>query len=74
MSKTSIIFGRNTSSERRQEITRLLGVTEAHGIDKYLGLPSFVGKSRIQSFSSIKEMVWNQISNWKAKFLSEAGK
>jgi hypothetical protein len=58
-SKTSIIFSRNTSSERRQEITRLSGLIEAHRIDKYLGLPSFVGRSRIQAFSSIKERVWN---------------
>jgi hypothetical protein len=60
--------------ERKKEIISLFGLTETHRIDSYLGLPSFVGKSRFQAFKSIKERVWNQINNWKVKFLSQAGK
>jgi hypothetical protein len=44
--KTSVFFSRNTSPKRRQEILQLLGLTETHRIDAYLGLPTFVGKSR----------------------------
>lgn len=47
---------------------------EAQRIDTYLGLPSYIGKSKIQSFSSIKDRVHKRLNNWKVKFLSQAGK
>jgi hypothetical protein len=52
----------------------LSGLTEAHRIDKYLGLPSFVGKSRNEAFKYILERVSHRLENWKIKFLSQAGK
>jgi hypothetical protein len=58
LQKTSILFSRNTSLARKQEIIRLSGLSKTHRIDSYLGLPSFVGKSRSQAFQSIKEKVW----------------
>jgi len=79
MQKTSVFFSRNTSLERRQEIIQLSGLTEAHHIDSYLGLPTFVGKARSQAFSYITERVQNKLNNWKVTFfffffLSQAGK
>ncbi len=74
MQKTSVFVSRNTSLERRQEIIQLSGLTEAHHIDSYLGLPTFVGKDRNQAFSYIKEIVCNKLNNWNANFLSQAGK
>jgi hypothetical protein len=41
----------------------LLGLTEAHSIDKYLGLPSFVGKSRNEAFKYILERVSHRLEN-----------
>jgi hypothetical protein len=49
-------------------------LTEAHRIDTYIGLPSFVGKSRIQAFNNIKKRVSQRLNNWKMKFLSRASK
>jgi hypothetical protein len=74
LQKTSLFFSRNTSHERKQEILSLSGLMETHRIDTYLGLPSFVGKSKAQSFGFIKDRVTKKISNWKVKFLSQAGK
>jgi hypothetical protein len=74
LNKTSIFFSRNTSPERKQEILLLSGLTEAHLIDKYLGLPSFVGKSIAKAFENIINKVNNRLVNWKVKFLSQAGK
>jgi len=47
---------------------------EIHRIDTYLGLPSFVGKSKIKFFGFIKDRVMKKINNWEVKFLSKAGK
>jgi hypothetical protein len=74
LNKTHIFFSRNTSMERKHEILLLLGLTEAHRIDKYLELPSFVGKSRNEAFKYILEKVSHKLENWKIKFLSQAGK
>jgi hypothetical protein len=73
-SKTSIFFSRNTTTETRQEILRMAGIPSTQSFDKYLGLPSLVGKSRNQAFKNIKERIWGRLNDWKLKFLSQAGK
>jgi hypothetical protein len=47
---------------------------EAQWIDTYLGLLSYIDKSKIQSFSNIKDWVQKRLNNWKIKFISQAGK
>jgi ribonuclease HI len=74
LQKTAILFSRNTCEAKRQEILNSSGFSEVERIDKYLGLPSFIGKSKIQSFNSIKDRVQQRLNNWKIKFLSQAGK
>jgi hypothetical protein len=72
--KTSIFFSRNTSREKREEIIRLSGLKATDRFEKYLGLPTLVGKSCSKEFKNIKDRVWNHLQNWKVKFLSQAGK
>jgi len=72
--KTSIISSRNTSAAKRQEILTSSGFSETQRIDTYLGLPSIIGKSKIQSFNNIKDRVQQRLNNWKVRFLSQAGK
>jgi hypothetical protein len=74
LQKTFIFFNRNTSHAKRQEILRLSGLQKAQRYDTYLGLPSLVGKFRVQSFHSIKDKVWNRLNNWKVKFISHVRK
>ncbi|KAK9986188.1 hypothetical protein SO802_031139 [Lithocarpus litseifolius] len=47
-------------------------VIRAH--ESYLGLPSLVGKSKINTFAQLKQRVENKVSGWKEKLLSSAGK
>lgn len=72
--KTSIVFSHNTSQVKMQEITQLSGLQATQNYDKYLGLPTLVGKSRITAFSGFKDRVWNCLNNWNTKFLTQAGK
>jgi hypothetical protein len=44
LQKTSIIFSRNTTDEKKQEILIFSGFVEAQHIDTYLDLPSYIGK------------------------------
>ena len=74
MEKTSIFFSRNTSEAKREEISQLLGLQATQSYEKYLGLPTLMGKSRVKSFQSIKDKVWKCLQNWKNNFLSQVGK
>lgn len=43
-------------------IKNILGVEEIQSYEKYLGLPSLVGKNKKPSFNYIKERVWGKIA------------
>ncbi|KAL6140822.1 hypothetical protein ACLB2K_059115 [Fragaria x ananassa] len=42
--------------------------------DKYLGLPTLVGRSKKNTFSYLKDRLRKRLSGWKGKLLSGAGK
>lgn len=71
---TSIFFSHNTRQEDRDGILQLSGIPATQRYDKYLGLPALVGKSKVREFQSIKDRVWKRLSDWKTKFLWQAGK
>lgn len=52
----------------------MLGVPEIKQYEKYLGLPSFIGRGKKASLMFIKEGVWAKIRGWKGKLLSQAGR
>ena len=43
-------------------------------LGKYLGLPFMVGRSKNNSFLSLKDRIWKRIQGWKEKLLSKGGK
>ena len=60
-SKTSFFFSKSTSEEVKHGIKVALGVPEILHYEKYLGLPSLVGKGKKESFNYIKENVWRKL-------------
>ena len=72
-SKTSF-FSKSTLEEMKHGIKLALGVPEILHYEKYLGLPSLVGKGKKESFNYIKEKVWWKLQGWEAKLLSQAGR
>ena len=73
-SKTTIFFSKSTLEEIKDHIKEALGVPEIRQYEKYLGLPSLVGKNKKASFNYIKERVWKKMQGWKEKLLSQAGR
>lgn len=53
------------------EIVELKG---SSNMEKYLDLPSLVGKSRLMAFQDIVGEEKGKIGNWKNRFLSQAGR
>jgi hypothetical protein len=72
--KTSIFFSKNTRRAANEHIISLAGINSTRQYEKYLGLPSLVGKSRMEAFVEIKNKIWEWINGWKEKFLSQAEK
>ena len=55
--KTTLFFSRNTPQTMQDELKNILGVPSIQQYERYLGLPSLVGKEKLTCFSQIKERV-----------------
>ena len=71
-SKTSLFFSKSIPEDVKHGIKVTLGVLEIMQYEKYLRLPSLVGKGKKESFNYIKEKVWRKLQGWEAKLLSQA--
>ena len=72
--KSSVFFSQNTTPDIRNEVLDILGHMQDSRHDKYLGLPSIIGRSKNQVIAEIKEKVGKKLSGWKEKMLSMGGK
>ena len=72
--KSSIFFSPNTSQEVKDEIFDTLGLMQDSRHMRYLGLPSFIGRSKKQVFFILKERIGQKLARWKGKLLSMGGK
>lgn len=71
--KTGLFFSKSTRSLITDQIKAALGVQEIKQYEKYLGLPSLVGKNKKASLLYIKERVEAKLQGWKEQLLSQAG-
>ena len=71
--KTQLFSNSNTDMKTKNKVKDQLGVEAVTQYEKYLELPSFVGRGKKESFSYIRERVWHKIQGWKEKLLSQAG-
>ena len=55
-------------------IKRNLGVEEIQSYEKYLGLPSLVGRNKKTNSNYIKKRVWQKLQEWEEKILSQASR
>ena len=72
--KTTIFFSKSTPIPTQNVIQNMLGVPAIKQYERYLGLPSFVGREKYSSFAQIKERVWSKLKGWKEKLISQAGR
>ncbi|KAA3461526.1 reverse transcriptase [Gossypium australe] len=73
-SKSSVFFSSNTIEAMQEEVLRILEVRPSTNMEKYLGLPSLVGRRKKDSFQALKEKVMIRIKGWCNRFLSQGGK
>lgn len=74
LDKTDVVFSKCMDVSRRETIVNTLGVKEVERHEKYLGLPTIIGRSKKAIFASLKERIWKKLQGWKEKLLSRPGK
>ncbi|XP_019185981.1 PREDICTED: uncharacterized protein LOC109180726 [Ipomoea nil] len=72
--KSMVCFSTNTVHEERMNVTDILGVREGDTSEKYLGLPSLVGRKKSEILGYLKGKILSRIRSWNARFLSRAGR
>ena len=72
--KSTILYSKNTRPWKKEEVRRCLHITTEGLSPKYLGVPTYIGKSKTKTFEYIKERVCKKIQGWKEKLLSKASK
>lgn len=58
----------------RQLVSGLLGVRPFNDTERYLGLPSVLGRKKKLAFQAIKDCFRQKIDNWSTKMLSQGRK
>lgn len=71
--KSAVMFSRNTSRAKKEEFMRELNLQRETVNDRYLGLPVYIGRSKMGVFAYLKDRIWQRIQGWKEK-LSRTGK
>ncbi|XP_021715945.1 uncharacterized protein LOC110683843 [Chenopodium quinoa] len=71
--KTTVSFSKGVPEGRREEVENMLGVRMVDIHDRYLGLPTVVGRSKKVITKGVKEKLWKKLQGWKGMVLSKAG-
>ena len=74
LSKSSIVFSKKVSESVNSDISGFLGVQIEEKHEKYLSLPTYLGRKWKASFAYIKEKLSKKLSGWQGNLLSSAGK
>ena len=72
--KSYVFFSHNTPQQLRVEGLNILRPMQGSRHNKYLGLPTLIGKSKNEVFVEIKEKVGKKLTGWKEKLLSMGGR
>lgn len=72
--KSSMFFSSKSLEGHMTTIKNIFQLNVVSRHEKYLGLPSMVGRKKTSFFNDVKLKVLNKISNWQHKFFSSGGK
>ena len=61
MEKSSMFYSSNTPRQMKEWTKEMLGVEEVECFEKYLGLPTLIGRAKYQSFFYLKYRVWKKL-------------
>jgi hypothetical protein len=74
LDKSSIFFSKGCPEGIRESIKAILNVANETLNEKYLGMPSDVGRSKSGVFKYLKDRIWKKIQGWLEQILASGGK
>jgi hypothetical protein len=74
MDKSSIFFSKRCPVAIKESVKTELDVHRETLSEKYLGMPSGVGRSKNGAFKYLKDKVWKKVLGWLEQLLSVGGK
>jgi hypothetical protein len=74
LQKSSIFFGKGCTNERKDVLKNVLGISCEALSEKYLGLPTVVGRSKDGAFKHITDRSRGKVHGWKGQGLPMEGK
>ncbi|XP_024042628.1 uncharacterized protein LOC112099434 [Citrus clementina] len=72
--KSSIFFSHNVKADQISTIKNLFKLKVVSKHERYLGLPSLIGRKKKSFFNEIKLKILSKISSWEHKCFSSGGK
>lgn len=74
LQKSSIFFGKGCKEEEKSGLKNVIGIESEALSERYLGLPTVVGKSKEGTFKHVREASSSKVSGWKGQGLSKAAR
>jgi hypothetical protein len=74
MQKSSVFFGKGCSEQKRDELKSSIGIECEAMSERYLGLPTAVGRAKEGAFKYLTESSRGKVKGWKGQGLSKAGR
>ncbi|KAK9943538.1 hypothetical protein M0R45_009143 [Rubus argutus] len=72
--KSSVVFSKNVADQEQVALAAILSVPIVPVHETYLGLPTYVGRAKTDTFHYIKDRLFTKLKGWQGKLLSGAGK
>ena len=72
--KTNLFFGKSVSEDTKNSLKGFLSVPEIKEYEKYLSLPTVVGRNKKESLTFIKERIWGKLQRVEGKAPISSGK
>lgn len=73
-SKSGIVFSSNVVDVLQDAISFILEVWGSLDMNRYLGMPSLIGRRKKAVFSYLKDRLWKKIQAWSKTCFSKSGK
>jgi hypothetical protein len=72
--KSAVFFSKNCTEEVKTEVRQELHIETEALADRYLGLPTAVGRSNAETFEFMPARIKNVIGSWSGREASSAGR
>lgn len=72
--KSEVSFSKGVRAAQKEELLRILNMRPVEKHNKYLGIPTIVGRSKKVVFDALLDRIWKKLQGWKEKLLSKTGK